>query len=70
MVFEVFLDSNECFRWHLLNRTGEVIAVSAGSHRELDVILRDLAEVRGSGRAEIRSPHGVRSGGCGQEAAA
>jgi len=56
MVFEVFLDSDERFRWHLRDGSGRVIAVAADAHRELDEALRNLAEVRGSGRAAIRSP--------------
>lgn len=56
MVFEVFLDSDERFRWQLRNRRGQVIAVAPDAHRELDGVLRELADVRGSDRAEIRGP--------------
>lgn len=56
MVFEVFLDADERFRWQLRDGHGEVIAVAAKAHRELDEALRCLADVRGSGRAAIRSP--------------
>jgi len=56
MVFEVFLDSDERFRWQLRDCSGRLIAIAAQAHRDLDDALRSLAEVRGSGRAAIRSP--------------
>ena len=56
MVFEVFIDADERFRWQLRNHRGHVIALAADSHAGLDEALRSLAEVRDSSRAEIRSP--------------
>ncbi|GAA4038049.1 hypothetical protein GCM10022281_18430 [Sphingomonas rosea] len=56
MVFEIYLDTDERYRWHLRNRKGQVIAVAAEGYVELDEAMRSLVEVRDSDRAEIRHP--------------
>lgn len=54
MLFEIYLDPDERFRWHLRNRKGEIIALAAEAHGDLDQAMRNLADVRDSVRAEIR----------------
>lgn len=58
MVFEIYLDSDDRFRWHLLDRKGQIVALAAEAHRDLDEAVRSLAAVRDSNRAEIRHPQG------------
>ncbi|GAA4003692.1 uncharacterized protein YegP (UPF0339 family) [Sphingomonas kaistensis] len=56
MVFEIYLDSDDRFRWHLRNQSGQIIALAAEAHVDLNEAVRSLAAVRDSSRAEIRHP--------------
>lgn len=55
MVFEVFLDREDRYRWQLRDHGGKLIALAAEAHDDLDEAMRSLAAVRDSDRAEIRA---------------